>query len=76
MRGETGVIPTWNSRDDEAGNCYEELDDTQEALRYYNLAKSSDTLMIDSTLSMEIERRIQELGGSESGAEAGETASE
>ena len=46
-----------------AGNCYEELDNVQEALRYYNLAKSSDTLMIDSTLSMEIERRIQELGG-------------
>jgi len=59
-----------------AGNCYEELDDAQEALRYYNLAKSSDTLMIDSTLSMEIERRLQELGGSESEAEVGEATSE
>lgn len=59
-----------------AGNCYEELEDFQEALRYYNLAKASETLMIDSTLSMDIERRIQELGGPEGEAEAGEAASE
>ncbi len=23
MRGETGVIPIWSSRDEEAGDCYE-----------------------------------------------------
>ena len=46
-----------------AGVCYQELGNTQEALRYLNMAKDSETLSLGSTLTADIERRIGELGG-------------
>ena len=48
-----------------AGVCYQELGNTQEALRYLNQAKNSETLSLGSTLTADIENRIGELGGAE-----------
>lgn len=46
-----------------AGLCLEELGKEQEALRYYNIAKDSESLGLNSPISAEVERRITKLSG-------------